>query len=80
MQPVGADDQIDFTRGGMIKADTQVVTLIFDTSDGVTEDRLDLSVNARQIVAARSERSRLVKRPLVKRSKTSAEKPPHLRP
>ncbi len=44
MQPVRADDQIDFARGGMIEADPHTVALILDPRHGVAKDRLDPSV------------------------------------
>src|SRR5215212_11939694 len=44
MKTVGADEQIDLARGGMIKADQHAVTSILDLGNGVTEDRLDLAL------------------------------------
>jgi hypothetical protein len=45
MQPVGADDRIDFARGGMIEADPHAVTPILDPHNGVAKVSVQCSVD-----------------------------------
>jgi hypothetical protein len=44
MQPVGADDQVDCARGGMVEADPHTVSRILDPRNRVAKDCLNLSV------------------------------------